>query len=451
MTRMICVAMMVTAMNGVPCLAQSPSVSDTLYFNSLPYKLSDPHVQKETVSDSVLTLKEACSLALAQHPEIHARSSELDAKRADMAQAGTFPNPGFETELENVAGSGPFAGFTSRELTLAIAQPIPLGGNRSTRKERVRLQYQQTGQQLKQARIDLTTRVVKRFVDVLIAQERVEIQQQLKIVMEVFLESVVTRVRAGKDPKAEISRAQTAQIQSNLELDRARFQLESARRLLTSTWGKSVADFSRVQGSLELLTSLPSLDSLSQRLDTSPVLVQTGIAIQESQTRIESEKARRIPDLVLRGGLRQSREPDDHAFLVSLSVPLPLYDRRSDAIEAARYRYEQQRYKYQAVRLRNETLLEEYYATLCYSRNRANSIEHEVMPQVRQTVREIRNGYSKGRYAVLDVLDAQQRLYETRLTYFETLKSYHYVLADLDRLLGTMFSDSSLQAGPAKR
>ncbi|MGL1148063.1 TolC family protein, partial [Vibrio parahaemolyticus] len=43
------------------------------------------------------------------------------------------PNPSFEAQTENVAGSGQYRGLSSAETTVGLALPIELGGKRSAR------------------------------------------------------------------------------------------------------------------------------------------------------------------------------------------------------------------------------------------------------------------------------------------------------------------------------
>ena len=52
------------------------------------------------------------------------------------------------------------------------------------------------------------------------------------------------------------------------------------------------------------------------------------------------------------------------------------------------------------------------------------------------SVRVLRSGYERGKYALLDVLDAQGTLFETEGRYIDALSEYHDAAADLQRLIG---------------
>jgi cobalt-zinc-cadmium efflux system outer membrane protein len=77
-----------------------------------------------------LSLADALALALAHNPELATFSYEMRIQEANALQASLLPNPEFDAEIENFAGSGSLNGFDESELTLSIGQLIELGGKR---------------------------------------------------------------------------------------------------------------------------------------------------------------------------------------------------------------------------------------------------------------------------------------------------------------------------------
>jgi len=63
-----------------------------------------------------------------------------------------------------------------------------------------------------------------------------------------------------------------------------------------------------------------------------------------------------------------------------------------------------------------------------------SSLEKDVIPQAAKALSLARDGYGRGAFSYLDVLDAQRALSDARLQRVEALKSYHSNEAALDRL-----------------
>src|SRR3546814_16879005 len=64
-------------------------------------------------------------------------------------------------------------------------------------------------------------------------------------------------------------------------------------------------------------------------------LLRRNADVLRSRAELELERSQAIPDLTLSAGVRQFRETDDSAFLVGVSIPIPVFDRNRGAIERA--------------------------------------------------------------------------------------------------------------------
>ena len=84
-------------------------------------------------SAAPVTLAAALERAQAQSPLITSAQAALAAAQGRARQAGFSPNPEASLESENIAGSGPYEGFSNAETTFSIGQRLELGGKRRTR------------------------------------------------------------------------------------------------------------------------------------------------------------------------------------------------------------------------------------------------------------------------------------------------------------------------------
>lgn len=86
-----------------------------------------------TPSRAPVTLDQALAAAGTNAPAGDAARAGIEAAQAARAVAGLRPNPTIQTEVENIAGSGPYGGFSQAETTVGMNIPIELGGKRLAR------------------------------------------------------------------------------------------------------------------------------------------------------------------------------------------------------------------------------------------------------------------------------------------------------------------------------
>lgn len=63
-----------------------------------------------------------------------------------------------------------------------------------------------------------------------------------------------------------------------------------------------------------------------------------------------------------------------------------------------------------------------------------SSTEADVIPQAERALALSQDGYNRGAFSYLDVLEAQRALSDARQARVEALRSYHFNEATLDRL-----------------
>ena len=428
-------AFLIVACSGPPIVVRKPEPRPLV--RGIPADSSTEWVERQLAQPgSTLTLSRALQLALLANPELKAFSLEIRAREARALQASLLPNPEVEVEVENVGGRGPTRGTRAAESTLFLSELIELGGKRHKRSEAARLEGELAAWDYEVRKLELFTRVVQTYVDVLAAQERVDLQQMLLGLGGKFLETIRRRVEAGRTSPAEAYRASVDLEFIQVELEKARQELKSARKRLASLWGAKEPRFQRVEGNLEELKPVPPFSVLEDLLAENPEIARWAVERAYRTATLELEKARRIPDPSVGLGYRRLNEEADQAFVLGLSVPLPLFDRNQGAIKEAQVRRDQVEWFEKATRVALERQLTESYNSLVAASREVSVLKERVLPNAREAYRVIRDGYKMGKFGYLEVLDAQRTLFEVRSRYLEALARYHKLVADLERLVG---------------
>jgi cobalt-zinc-cadmium efflux system outer membrane protein len=384
----------------------------------------------------VITLRQALSMALMKNPELKAFSWEVRAREARTLQARLLPNPEPGVEAENLGGSGAFQDFDGTETTFQLSQLIELGGKRSKRTRVAALERDLAGWDYESKRLDVLTEVTKAFVDVLAAQERLALTEELVHLAGQVFNTVSERVRSGKVSPVEETKASVALATSRIEIERARRGLEAARKRLAATWGSTSPTFEKVDGQLDVVKPIPPAEQLVRRISQNPDIVRWVAEMEQRKAAVKLEDAKRIPDLTLSGGFRRFSETNDNAFVLGVSIPLPLFDRNQGGALEARYRLAKADEERKASEVRVGTGLVEAYQTLSTAFAEATALKNDVLPGAQSAFGAANEGYRQGKFGYLDVLDAQRTLFETRDQYIETLAAYHRAVADVEQLIG---------------
>ncbi len=386
--------------------------------------------------EGTLTLRAALSLALLRNPGLSSFSWEIRASEARALQAGLLPNPQIEGVVEDFAGSGDFGGFDEAESTIALSQLIELGGKRTKRLRVAEIGRGLAAWDYEAKRLSVLTETAQAFVEVLAGQRRVELQTAgLELAREV-LRTVSERVEAGKSSPIERARAQIVASQSGISLERAKRALEAARARLAASWGGSAARFQSVSGALEETPEVPALETLGAWIGENPDVSRWAVEITERRARVELADAQAIPDLTVKAGARLLRGSDETAFVVGLSLPLPLFDRNQGRRREAAFKLAKAIEERRAAEVRVRTALSDAYQALLSAYSEVATLRDEVLPAARSAFDGISESYRQGKLTQLDVLDSQRTLFQVRDQYTDALSSYHRARARVEGLVG---------------
>ncbi len=396
---------------------------------------------------AVLRLPEAIARAVARSPVLAAASYAVRSRQGDALQAGLPPNPEVGMEVENFAGSGPVSGFRASETTLLLSQRIETAGKRARRRRAAELDVGVAAWDYEAVRIDLVASVTARFFQVLAAQERVEVTEEIASIARRAAAAVEQLVRAGATPPVELTRAELEAAAVEVEVATARRALDAARAELAAMWGASRPDFDRVEGSLEATVPPPAPEMLRSRLDRNPELAGWDAEVRRLEAVVELEDARRVPDVTVGAGLRYLADPGDPALVASVALPIPVFDRNQGRRAAARADLRRARHERRAAELRLTARLERFWQEVAARHDELRKLDGALLPQAEEAYRGVQEGFARGLFRNVDVLVAGRRLAELRRQRLDAVAAYREALAELERLTATPLSPETGAAG----
>jgi cobalt-zinc-cadmium efflux system outer membrane protein len=352
-------------------------------------------------------------------------------------QAGLRPNPELGFELENIGGSGDRQSFEQAESTVWLSQLILLSGKRGKRQRLAELDRELAEWDYETTRLNVLAETTKAFVATLRAQQQLSLFLELERIAAGSVRTAEAQLRAGAAPAVERTRAQVALSRAQVERARAERELAARRTTLAATWGSDTPTFSEVRGDLSDIAAPPALSELERHIEASPHVARWTTELERQKASLSLEEARRIPNPTVGLGARHFSDNGDNALVFDLSVPLPVFDRNQGRVLAARRHIAKGQAQKAAAVVSARSMLAQRYQDLAAAFEQAQILQSRTLPAAEAAFEGSRNGYKKGLFRYLDVLDAQRTLFDIRTEYLEVLSAYHQARADLERLTGT--------------
>lgn len=376
-----------------------------------------------------ISLQTALAMAMERNATLRAASQALAASEGAVLQSQARPNPELAYSQEDTRRE-------TRSMTLQWNQPLEIGGKRAAR-----IKVAEYGRELAQAELDaaragLRADVRAGFVNLLAAQQRVQLNEKTLEIAAQARDAAAKRVQAGKIAPLEETKARVAESSAQLALAQAQSGQRVARQQLAALWGGFAASLGPAVGEVGRLPSVPEQAGLLEKIEQSPQLIRAQQAVLQAKSAADLERARRLPDPTVSLGMKRAQEVGRNQLVMGISVPLPILDsNRGNQLQALRLADKAEdeliatRQQLQAQLLQNHELLQT-------SRAQAEQLNRQVLPAAQSAYEVAAKGFALGKFSYLDVLDAQRTLAEARSLYLEQLVATHSAAADITRQLG---------------
>ena len=407
-----------------------------LLFSFTGSVIGEPDEAAFNEPNGVLNLGDVFALTLMRNPTLSAFSYEIRAQEAFALQSNLLPNPELGVTVEEFGGTGATRGFNGAETTIEVSQLIELAGKRAKRTKVAKFDTELAEWDYKSKRLDLFSGAVKAFIEVLAAQKRIELAQELNKLAEEVKYAVSQRVTAGKEPPLEETKAEVSLSASQIALDNFRRTLDISRVKLASFWGSSNPRFSELKGDIYDIQMHGTLEEFAAKIASNPDIARWRTEMNQKRASVALEKAKAVPDITVLAGTKYLAEPGDTAFVVGVAIPIPIFDRNQGNISAARARLNKARELARESDVSVRSGLVEAYTSMLSAYEQAVNLKNKIIPASQQAFDAASEGYKEGKFGYLDLLDSQRTLFQARQQYIDILVLCHQAHADTERLIG---------------
>lgn len=381
-----------------------------------------------------LSLSDALSRAAKADPARPALQSRLSAAEAGVRQANVRPNPVIGIDIEDTAGTGAYSMIDRTQATVYYEQSQERGGKRAARTALARSDISQVRLRDDVRVLDLFQEVETAWIEAAAAEAEARLAADRLALAKRAQAEVSRRVKVARDPLFAGARADAQVTEAEIALSQSQTRAANAGRALSAFWAGGAVEVD--PASLEDLSAADRAAGPASPVDLA--LWEAHRIAATAKVRVEESKA--VQDPTWRAGLRWLNDSGDVAAIVGGSIPLGRYDTNRGAIDQARAAQaaaDLDLVGAQAVLERNIAATQ---ALLAQKASEARRIEAEIVPANARTVDLVREGFNRGGFSYLDVLEAQKALIEARARRLAILKSFQLDRAQLDRLTGAHMS-----------
>jgi len=392
------------------------------------------------VTPAALTLDEAMRLAEAAHPSVLARQAQLAAAEGTRREAAAwlFNNP--ELGTEGIRRRANATGSSWSEWSVGISQPFETGGQQAKRREAAAAGLDALRAEVDDTRRQARVEAATRFLAVLSAQQRVQLEQRSVDLFERSAQAVVKRRAAGEDTRldanvalVEAERARNALALAGERLIDARSALGTAVRLLPNTLPEVVGELGstiaplpyRLEQLLASVQNLPRQRALVAREDA-------------ARARLGVERGSRNPNVTV--GVHVGREgpsnDSERLAIVSLSLPLPMFKNNDAAIGQAMTDMTQAEVERAAGLRDTEVRVRQLWSRLTSQRERIQRLQRVLMPASTDNQQLSAKSREAGQIGLLDQLIVNRQAIDAERDLIDLLAEMHTTRIELEYAAG---------------
>ena len=396
-------------------------------------------------------LKQLIDLGQRGNKDLQAARYAVDISRARLLQAGIRPNPRLD-----VSTRSDFAFSNEGEYgrAIAISQEFPITGRLLRQKDVARVDVALAQAEVAEAERRLAEQMAAKVYRLLVSQQQVDSIDRLLIAEESLAKTARARFRAAEVSELDVNTVQLDVQRLRLE----REQLQSEQLALTvslnTLLGRPATMPLTVVDALPDRDALPSLEKLqmnAQRLR--PDLQSALLGVDRAAAEKALAHALRWQDWSVALELSQDKQvifgapPQDssRAIGVSVSIPLPLFNKSQGLIAEANANRDQASARVDALRL---TILGEVagaHAEASRLQALLAQFGESTRPVSERSVRLARQGYQQGLIPIFDVVQAQRQQAELNKAYLGTLDQFLQALVRLHTAVAD-YTPNSLDA-----
>ena len=374
----------------------------------------------------VVTLEELERMAAERNPTIAQARSAVLAAEGRRRQAGAFPNPVVGYFGEELAFRAP---NERSEHGVFVEQTIPLGGKLGKAKRVFQREREQAEILAEAQALRITNSVRALYYEALGAQQLVELRADLADLAREAVEITKELYNVGQADRPDQLEIEIEAERAEIEMLRAQGDWEQAWRAIGAMVNNPDLRPARLAGSLDQGdAALDQEQLLATLLRDSPEIRVARAGLERARAEVSRQKAGRVPDLFLSGGVGYSNEllesdgrKTGATGRIEVGVTVPVFNRNRGGIAAAEAELAIAERELDRLQLSLRTRMASSFREYRSARTMVEKYRTQVIPRARQAYEMYLSNFRQMAAAYPQVLIAQRTLFQVEVEYARAL------------------------------
>lgn len=387
-----------------------------------------------------VTLEEALELFALENLDLRLARAEAAETQGLARQAAAYPNPALTATHEPLSGGD----RSYDESYIYLSQRLEWPATRSARRRSAVRTAAAARARLTADSARIAFQVKSTYVEAGRAEKAVAVLRRVTTVFRETERRASDRLREGDISEYDLRRIRVERARYETQLAEADLDAASARRTLALLVTPASEDL-ELAAAAPIAGEPPPLDveaALATALSRRGEIVAAEAELQAARATATVSARERIPDITARGGYKRQSDGLAGAFL-GLSLPLPLWDRRAGAVQAAEARVVAAESRLALTRRQVENDVRHAVETYRSVARRAALLFEPLTEDADDLVEIAQVAYAAGEMSLIDVLDAAEALREARIAEARLRADLWTSYYDLERAVGGF--DGSLE------
>ncbi len=369
--------------------------------------------------DGPIRLADVEQLALSRHPGLAEAVAQLDAARGEWLQVGLKPNPTVGYSGQQLGSHG-----QAEQQGVYLGQMFVTGGKLRLSRESAAWRVQRAEREVDMMRMRVLTDVRVAFYQVLIAQQRRVLADELVRTSDKAVRAAEALFQGQEVSEADPLRARLAADAARIIQYTAVNRHDAAWRQLMALLYAGPVPPRQVEGTLDPAQwQFDWQAELDRLLAESPQLAAALADVEAARWAVRRAYAQVVPDLDVQAVIQDDRGTGGSNANLQVTLPLPLWNRNQGGIQQAFGNQMAAEQRAERVRLDLQSRLAQAFQRYETARNQVDAYARSggILDKSRRTLELLRSGYQAEEFGIIDLLSAQRIYFETNLAYLDAL------------------------------
>ena len=386
-----------------------------------------------------LTLSDAVRIALKNNRQIAILQKDIEKAQGEREAASRIlqDNP-------EIAGEMTHRRKGAQSLTdfgISLSQPIEIGRQRHYRMKIAEFNFLKVQLQLQKEKLVVTEKLKGIFIDLTALNMKFQSLQNILKVEQDLLQWFSIRATHGEISRVALNTLRLEVLKTKEKLLDIQRMIIAKRRELEWVMNSPLPEgMEIVYGWPRFPTKVEPEKLWGYAEEYNPDLKIALMELKRSEAELKLIKAgHMIPNFNF--SLTRSREDNDNLIGVGLAIPLPLFNRRTGEIKAARAEQEKAALELKRVHEKLRSEIYQQYETLTLRERQRKLFVEEILPITQQNLDKIKTRYQMGEISLMTLERFWDSWIEAKISYADFLQKYYHTLCQIELLVGVELNE----------